>query len=332
MSELSGVVDRLFTKGKGILAADESKESADEKRLAPNSIATGAAMRQKFRDLLLSAPGIEEFVSGVILHDETLSQRASDGTPFPALLKKRGIIPGIKVDEGTEPMPEHPNELITKGLVGLPERLFAYKKAHGTEFTKWRAVIRIDGDHLPSASCIVENATRLASYACEAQRAQMVPILEPEVLHDGVHARLRCREVIETVLSAVVRKLEEQCADPSCVIIKTSMAMSGSDSKKKDSPEEVAKDTVAALIASVPREIGGVVFLSGGQTPAQSIENLAAIMREAKRCGAPWPLTFSFARTFQEEALALWKGEDANIERAREAYRKRLEEASHALL
>jgi len=331
MSGLSSTIDTLFAPGKGILAADESAESADEKRLKPNGIKTGPAMRRKFRDLLLSAPGIGSYVSGVILHEETLSQDADDGTSFPELLTTHGIVPGIKVDQGTEPFPDHEGEVITNGLVGLSERLAVFHKDHGTGFTKWRAVIRIEGDHLPSAQAIVENAKRLASYACEVQRAGMVPILEPEILLDGTHSRLRSRQVMETTLGAVVGQVMEQCADPSMIIIKTSMALSGKGSKKKDTPEEVATDTVGALLAAVPKEIGGIVFLSGGQTPEQSIANLRAIMKEAKEKGAPWPMTFSFARTFQEEALVLWKGEDENVEAARTAYIGRLKEASEAL-
>lgn len=330
MNEFSSVMEHLFANGKGILAADESEKSAD-KRLASFGIKASPSMRQKFRDMLLAAPDIEAYVSGVILHEETLSQDANDGTPFPKLLAARGIIPGIKVDQGTEPLAEHDGELITNGLVGLGDRLAAYHTDHGTGFTKWRAVIKIEGDHLPSSTAIVENATRLASYACEVQRAGMIPILEPEVLLEGSHSRLRCRQVMETVLGTVVRKLEEQCADPSMAIIKTSMALSGKDSKKKDTPEEVAEDTVGALLAAVPKEIGGIVFLSGGQTPDQSIANLKAIMKLAKEKNVPWPITFSFARTFQEEALELWKGEDENVPAARKAYIGRLKEASEAL-
>lgn len=330
MSDLSTTIEQLFAKGKGILAADESEKSAD-KRLQEHGEKPGAPTRLAFRKLFLDAPGMEEYVSGVILHEETLSQEGTGGKPFPSALASRGIIPGIKVDQGTEPFPEHDGEVITNGLVGLSERLQNYHEAHGARFTKWRAVITIEGDHLPSASAIVENATRLASYACEVQRAGMIPILEPEVLYDGAHSRLRARAVMETVLSTVVRKLEEQCADPSMAIIKTSMALSGKNSKKKDTPEEVAEDTVGALLAAVPKEIGGVVFLSGGQTPEQSIENLRAIMKLAKEKGAPWPITFSFARTFQEEALDLWEGKEENVDRARAAFLERLKEASEAL-
>lgn len=330
MSALSSTIEQLFAKGKGILAADESPESAD-KRLQKHGETPGALTRWQFRELFLETPGIEQYVSGVILHEETLFQTADSDVSFSKSLRMRGILPGVKVDQGTEPFPEHEGELITNGLVGLPERLAEYHTKHEAQFTKWRAVLAIDGDHLPSSSVIVENATRLATYACEVQRAGMIPILEPEVLIDGKHSRMRARQVMETALSTVVRKLEEQCADPSMVIIKTSMALSGKDSKKKDTPEEVAEDTVGALLASVPKEIGGIVFLSGGQSPEQSIQNLSAIMKLAKEKNAPWPITFSFSRTFQEEALDIWKGEDANIEEARKVYMARLKQASEAL-
>jgi fructose-bisphosphate aldolase, class I len=330
MSALSSTIESLFAKGKGILAADESPESAD-KRLQKHGEKPGALTRWQFRELFLETPGIEQYVSGVILHEETLFQTADSDISFSKSLRSRGILPGVKVDQGTEPFPEHEGEVITNGLVGLSERLTEYHTKHEAQFTKWRAVLAIEGDHLPSASVLVENATRLASYACEVQRAGMVPLLEPEVLYDGKHSRMRARQVVESVLQVVVRKLEEQCADPSMVIIKTSMVLSGKDSKKKDTSEEVAEDTVGALLATLPKEIGGVVFLSGGQSPEQSIDNLRAIMKVAKEKNAPWPITFSFSRTFQEEALDIWKGQEENVGPAREVYLSRLKEASEAL-
>ena len=330
MSSLSSTIEHLFAQGKGILAADESPESAD-KRLKKHGEKPGALTRWQFRELFLETPGMENYVSGVILHEETLFQTADSDISFSKSLRARGILPGIKVDQGTEPFPEHEGEVITNGLIGLSERLAEYHTKHEAQFTKWRAVLAIEGDHLPSASAIVENATRLATYACEVQRAGMIPLLEPEVLYDGKHSRMRARQVLETVLSTVVRKLEEQCADPSMVVIKTSMALSGKDSKKKDTPEEVAEDTMGALLASVPKEIGGIVFLSGGQTPDQSIDNLRAIMKLAQEKNAPWPITFSFSRTFQEEALDIWKGEEANVGPAREVFLSRLKQASEAL-
>lgn len=331
MTDLSDTAHRLVLAGKGILAADESDASADEKRLAPYGIAVGPEMRRKFRNLLLATPGIEAYLSGVILYKETLEQKADDGTPFGKLLASKGIIPGIKVDEGLEPMPESPNESITKGLLGLPERLAEYRTKHDTGFTKWRASIVIQGDRLPTASALVENAKRLASYAAEAQKAGMVPIVEPEVLLSGSHSRLRSKAVIETAMHTLFDALAEQAVDVSGVILKTSMALSGSETGRIDTPEEVAEDTLDALRKSVPKEVPGIVFLSGGQTPDQATANLAALIALAKETGAPWPLTFSFARALQEEALAIWKGEEANVPAAREAFLARLAQVCDAI-
>lgn len=340
MTDLSSLAHSLVVPGKGILAADESEGTADEKRLAAFGIETGPEMRRKFRDLLLATPGIEEYLSGVILYKETLSQKDTsdgipskeiDGLPFSELLARRNIIPGIKVDEGLEPFADGSKETITKGLLGLPERLVQYHAEHGTQFTKWRAALRIEGDILPSAGALVENAKRLASYACEVQRAGMVPILEPEVLLDGAHGRLRSRAVLEQTMRVLFETLNEQCADISAIIIKTSMVLSGSESGKKDTPEEVALDTVGALMESVPKDVAGIVFLSGGQTPDQATENLAAITAVARAKSAPWPLTFSYGRALQEEALSVWKGKDENVPEARTAFLERLAKVAEAI-
>jgi fructose-bisphosphate aldolase class I len=331
MIDLSDQARALMAPGKGILAADESNQSADSKRLEPYGIPTGPEMRQKFRDLLLATPGIEEWISGVILYSETLTQNADSGVSFPALLTSRGIIPGIKVDEGLDPFPESPKESITKGLIGLPERLAQYRAEYGTGFTKWRAVIMIEGDQYPSTRAIVENAKRLAMYAFEVQKAGMVPLLEPEVLLDGSHSRIRSREVITKVMNALMTAMEAQAVDMTAVIIKTSMALSGSTSGRKDSPEEVAEDTVGALMDSVSALIPGIVFLSGGQSPDEAMANLAAITKKAHAISAPWPLTFSYARAFQEEALRTWGGKPENVPAAREAFVARLKQASEAL-
>lgn len=331
MTDLSATLRTLMAPGKGILAADESNDSADEKRLKAFGIATGPEMRRKFRDLFLSAPGIEEYLSGVILYKETLDQKGEEGTPFPKILLSKGIVPGIKVDEGLDPLVDGSEETITKGLIGLPERLMEYREKHGTGFTKWRAAIRIDGDRLPTSKALVENAKRLSSYACEAQRAGMVPMVEPEVLLDGKHSRVRAKKVLEETLATLFTSLNEQCADLSCLILKTSMVLSGSGSGRTDTPEEVAADTLDVLTATVPAELGGVVFLSGGQTPDQAVENLRAIVALARERGAPWPITYSYARAFQEEALSVWKGEDAQVSAAREVFLARLKKAKEAI-
>ena len=243
-------------------------------RLAQYGIATSTEMRREYRDLFLGAEGVEQYLSGVILFSETLLQKGNDKKLFSKSLAARGILSGIKVDLGTEPLPASPQEFITQGLLDLPKRLEEYKKQRAV-FTKWRAVIRIDGDELPTATAIHENAKRLASYAKEVQSAGLVPILEPEVLLEGKHSRARSRAVIEEVLQTLFSVLAEHSVDRASVIVKTAMALSGDATGKRDTPEEVAEDMVAALVASVPSQVAGIVFLSGGQTPDQATENLA---------------------------------------------------------
>lgn len=330
MVDLVATAHTLFVPGKGLLAADESVHTATT-RLASYGIPASAETRRQYRDLFLGAEGVERFLSGVILFSETLEQKGNDRALFPKSLARRGIAPGVKVDLGTEPFPESPAELITKGLFDLPERLAEYKK-QGAVFTKWRAVIRIEGDQLPTAKAMHENAKRLALYAKEVQTAGLIPILEPEVLHEGKQSRAHTRKVLEETLSTLFAVLQEYSVDLGCVILKTSMVLSGSGSGKKDTPEEVAADTIAALMESVPRRVAGIVFLSGGQTPDEATENLAAISRRAKESNVPWPLTFSYARALQEEALAVWKGKEENVPAARQAFLSRLERVSTALL
>ncbi|HRH24470.1 MAG TPA: fructose-bisphosphate aldolase class I [Candidatus Paceibacterota bacterium] len=329
MIDLSSSAKSLCAVPKGILAADESDGTCD-KRFAAQGIEQTDEMRRAYRDLLLSTPGVEEYISGVILYKGTLEQNANDGTSFAASLLSRGIVPGIKVDEGTEPMPESADELITKGLLGLSERLHGYRDAHKTGFTKWRAVVTIDGDRLPTSAAVVENAKRLAMYARCVQEAGMVPMLEPEVLYDGMHSRMRSRAVITEAVSALMQALGEHGVDPSGVILKTSMALSGKGTGRIDSPEDVAEDTLGALLQAVPAVVPGIVFLSGGQTPDQATDNLRAIAQLAKAKNAPWPLTFSFSRALQEEALALWKGKEENVPAARAAFLSRLDKVSKA--
>ena len=330
MIDLTSTARTLVTHGKGILAADESNASAD-KRLALYGIEGTEENRRAFRDLFLNAPGIEDYLSGVILYKETLTQKGSDGVLFSHSLSQRGIIPGIKVDEGTEPFADSPKELITKGVLGLCERLVGFHTEYKTGFTKWRAVVTIEGDSLPTANALMENARRLAVYARDAQEVHMVPIIEPEVLYDGAHSRVRAREVIEETYKAVFASLEEHGVDLSGILLKTSMVMSGKATGKIDDPKDVAKDTVDALMAHVPRSVPGIIFLSGGQTPDQATENLRAITTYAKEVQTPWPLTFSYARALQEEALTVWKGKKANVEQAREVFLARLKKVSEAL-
>lgn len=329
MTDLVAIARSLVDSGKGILAADESVHTATE-RLGNYGVEATEEMRRLYRDLFLGTEGIEDFLSGVILFSETLTEKGNDKKLFPTSLSERGIAPGIKVDLGTEPIAESPKELITQGLLDLPERLLTYKK-QGAVFTKWRAVIRIDGDILPSATALRENVNRLLSYAKEVQQAGLVPILEPEVLHEGNHSRQRAKAVLIEMLGTLFATLQEHAVDLSGVILKTSMALSGKENRRKDAPSEVGEDTVAALIESVPRSVAGVVFLSGGQTPDEATENLRAISLCAKQSNAPWPLTFSYARALQEEALAIWKGKSENVVAARGAFLSRLRKVAEAL-
>ena len=329
MTDLVAIARSFFEPGKGILAADESVHTATA-RLASYGIPTSVEMRRQYRDLFFNAKGIERYLSGVILFSETLLEKGSDGELFSASLATRGIFPGVKVDLGTEPFSASPDELITQGLLDLPTRLAEYKK-QGAVFTKWRAVIRIDGDQLPTPVALHENAKRLASYAKEAQTVGLVPILEPEVLYKGTHSRQKARSVITETLGTLFSVIEEQSVDHAGMLLKTAMVLSGDASGKKDTPEEVARDTIAALMESVPRQIAGIVFLSGGQTPDQATENLAAITKYAKNMRAPWPITFSYARALQEEALSIWKGEEGNVSLAREVFLTRLAKVSAAV-
>jgi fructose-bisphosphate aldolase class I len=328
MTDLVSVARSLVAPGKGILAADESVGSAT-KRLSDYGIPAGEEMRRQFRNLFLNTRGAEEYLSGVILFSETLLQKGNNGQLFPESLLAQGIFPGIKVDLGTEPINPASKELITQGLLDLAERLGQYKY-QGALFTKWRAVITIEGDELPTANAILENAKRLAQYAKLVQTAGLVPILEPEVLYTGRHSRQRSRAVIKETLGALFSVLEEQSVDLGGILLKTAMALSGKESGRHDTPEEVATDTVEVLIESVPRQVAGIVFLSGGQTPDQATDNLRAIVRKGQELAAPWPMTFSYARALQEESLALWKGREENVEAARMAYLSRLGKVSLA--
>jgi len=318
MNSLKDVALQLVAPGKGILAADESTKTAN-KRLASVGAPETPEMRRMYRKLFLNAPQVERYLSGVILYDETFNDVARDGTSFIDILNKKGILVGIKVDEGT--IPFGGKEVVTEGLVGLPGRFAKYKE-DGAHFAKWRAVIEIDGDELPTPEAVHENAVRLATYAKYCQEAGIVPMLEPEVLLQGSHSRSRASEVIAEALQEVFKEVVAQGVDPEALIIKSSMAVSGSDSCCKDTPQDVAEDTLDAFHSSVPEEVPGIVFLSGGQTAKGATANLQAI---AEHKETMWHLTFSFAPALQGEALEHWAGEDANIEQAQKIFLKRLE-------
>ncbi|XKT75450.1 MAG: class I fructose-bisphosphate aldolase [Patescibacteria group bacterium UBA2103] len=318
MKNLKDVAAALVAPGKGILAADESTKSAN-KRLRSVGIAETPEMRRVYREVFLTAPQVEKYLSGVILYEETFNDHTRSGVSFIDLLNQKGILVGIKVDQGTAPFGK--DELTTDGLEGLPGRLKGYKEK-GAHFAKWRAVIEIKGDELPTAAALKENAGRLAQYAKDCQEAGIVPILEPEVLLQGNHTRARACEVITETLQAVFKEVVALGVDPEALIIKSSMAVSGSESHCKDRPHDVAEDTLAAFHDSVPEEVPGIVFLSGGQSAAQATENLQAI---ASRKETMWQLTFSYARALQGEALQAWAGKDENIPRAQQIFLKRLE-------
>jgi len=307
------IIQNFLADGKGILAADESNKTAG-KRLDAIGLENTEENRRAFRDLFLSTEGIENYLSGVILYDETIRQTNPNGTLFTDALKEKGIEIGIKVDMSTTPLPGFPEEVMTQGLDGLGERLSEYKDM-GATFTKWRAVFRI-GEGIPTKECIHANALDMARYVAFVQEAGMGPIVEPEVLLDGDHTIEESAETIEEAVSHTFYEIKRMRGDISKTILKTSMALPGSKNEKAK-PEEVAKSTLSALLASVPKEVPGVVFLSGGQTSEEASLNLATIVSEGKRVGAPWKLTFSFARALQEEPLSTWGGKLENVETAR---------------
>lgn len=330
MNDLQTIARDMVAVGKGLLAADESVKTAN-KRLTSNGITPSEEMRKQYREVFLLAPDVQKYLSGIIFFEETLAQSTDGGIPFPKLLSEKGIIPGIKVDQGTEPFDDNPDELVTGGLIGLEQRLASFYES-GARFTKWRMVVRIDGDVLPTSHAVLENAKRLASYAHDAQVAGMVPILEPEVLLEGNHSILRAKEVITDTLRTVFTAVSDLPVDKTALILKTSMVLSGSGTGKIDTPEEVAQHTLDALMASVPPSIPGIVFLSGGQSPDQATDNLREIVRLAKEKNAPWPLTFSYARALQSEALEVWKGDKENIKQAQDVFIARLYRVSEASL
>lgn len=307
-----------MASGKGILAADESIETMN-KRLREAGVEQDEEMRRQYRDLLLNTPGAEQYLSGVILYDETLRQESNDGVPFGRLLERKGILPGIKVDRGKIPLPFFEGEEITEGLDNLGVRLKEYYEM-GARFAKWRAVITISED-TPTTEAIGANAHAMARYAALCQENHIVPMVEPEVLYDGAHTIERCREVMEHTMRITFDELMQYRVLMPGLILKTSMALPGKDSGREVAPAEVARHTVEALMEAVPRDIGGVVFLSGGQTPVDATEHLNAIARLGP---LPWPVTFSYARALQEPVLTAWHGQEKNRTRAQEIFMHRL--------
>lgn len=312
---LSRTAAAMVAKGKGLLAADESNATC-EKRFKSVGVECTEPNRRAYRDLLFTTKGIEDFVSGVILFDETLRQSTVAGNePFPAYLEKKGIIPGIKVDKGTHDLALCPGEKVTEGLDGLRGRLAEYFKL-GARFAKWRAVITI-GPGIPSHACLYANAHALARYSALCQEASIVPIVEPEVLLDGDHTIERCFEASEATLSALFAALRAYNVALEHTLLKASMVVSGKDCPKQAGVERVAEETLRCLKRTVPAALPGIVFLSGGQSDEAATAHLNEMARVT---GLPWPLTFSYSRALQNQPLKTWRGSPANVAAAQRAF------------
>ena len=316
-NELQETVQALVQKGKGILAADESGPTL-AKRFKTIGVASSEENRRAWRSLILAAPRLGEFVSGVILHEETLAQCTDDGTPLPQWAARQGIVPGIKVDAGKIPLAGAPGDEITQGLDGLAQRLDAYK-AQGARFAKWRAVYNVAGT-LPSPLAVEANAESLARYAAICQECGVVPIVEPEVLIDGDHTLARCAEVTEAVLHEVFHALHRHRVALEYMLLKPSMVLPGKAHTVQATPAEVAAQTLRILRRTAPAAVASVNFLSGGQTPAEATANLDAMNRLGPQ---PWPLSFSYGRALQEPALQAWKGHAANARNSQDALLER---------
>lgn len=314
---LNDIASKLVASGKGILAADESFPTI-EKRFNKINVESNEESRRSYREILFTTDGLEKYISGVILFDETIFQKTEDGKPFPEVLSDKGIIPGIKVDKGKIDMPDHPGEKITQGLDDLSERLGRYFEV-GARFTKWRVVFSI-GDGMPTDDCIIANSETLAEFAVLSQQAGMVPIVEPEVLMEGGHDIRKCREVTYQVLKMVFVKLVEKKADLSGLLLKPNMVIQGKDNPGKSSPEEIAESTLKCFREAIPPEVPGVVFLSGGQGPEEATENLNALNVVG---GVDWELSFSFGRALQAPVLEAWAGNKDNRVTAQKALLKR---------
>lgn len=312
-NELARVAMAMVAPGKGILAADESTGTI-EKRFKSINVENLEENRRAYRDMLLTTKGLSEHISGVIFYDETLRQKSADGTGFPQLLAKSGILPGIKVDAGTKDMALCPGEKITEGLDGLAKRCAEYVKM-GAKFAKWRAVITI-GKDIPSGACITANAHALARYAAICQAGGLVPIVEPEVLMDGDHDIDRCEQVTEWTLREVFAALADQRVVYEHMVLKPSMVISGKDCAKQAGVKEVAERTLRCLKRTVPAAVPGIAFLSGGQSDEIATAHLDAMN---KLGGAAWRLSFSYGRALQHPSLTAWKGSAANVAAAQGA-------------
>lgn len=318
-NELQNTIHDLVQGGKGILAADESTPTIT-KRFQAVGIESTEETRRAYRELLLTTQGIGEFLSGVILYEETLGQKAKDGTPLPEVAKHQGVVPGIKVDKGLIPLPNAAGDKITQGIDGLGDRLVQYK-TQGARFAKWRDVYPITSNN-PTWLGIVTNAEILARYAAVCQDNGVVPIVEPEVLIDGDHTIERCEEVSEVVLHEVFHALYRHRVKLEYMLLKPNMVVPGKEHQTKAKPEEVAERTVRVLRRTVPAAVPSINFLSGGQSPEEATANLNA-MNAMYKGSAPWALSFSYARALQEPVMSIWRGKADNVALAQQALYER---------
>ncbi len=313
-TELNAVARAMVAPGRGILAADESTPTI-KKRFDTIATESTEENRRSYREMLFTTPGAADYISGVILFDETLRQSTSDGTPFPVFLTERDIIPGIKVDKGAKALAGFPREKVTEGLDGLRERLAEYREL-SARFAKWRAVIDIDAD-IPSDFCIGANAHALARYAALCQEAGIVPIVEPEVLMDGAHDIERCAVVTARTLERTFAELVDHRVALDGIVLKPNMVISGMNCDRQASVEEVAQATVECLTANVPAQVPGIAFLSGGQSDVDATAHLNAMNRLGPH---PWELSFSYGRALQAAALGAWSGRSENYSAGQSAF------------
>jgi fructose-bisphosphate aldolase, class I len=312
--ELATTAQALVAEGKGILAADESTGTI-KKRFDSIEVESTEETRRAYRQMLFTAEGAAEFISGVILYDETIRQATDDGTPFPELLEREGIIPGIKVDSGAKPLALSDGETVTEGLDGLRERLEEYREL-GARFAKWRATYSI-GNGLPSEYCVWVNAHALARYAALCQEAGLVPIVEPEVLQEGSHTLEESSRATGRVLQAVYTELHDQRVELRGTLLKPNMVLSGYDAPQRAGVDEVAGASLECLYRHVPAAVPGIVFLSGGQTDEDATAHLNAMNQRGPH---PWELSFSYGRALQAPALKAWRGRSENVEAGQQAY------------
>ncbi|MBT8097238.1 MAG: fructose-bisphosphate aldolase class I [Woeseia sp.] len=317
LKQLKAVAKAMVGNSKGILAADESGGTI-KKRFDTIDTESTEENRRRYREMLFTTAGAADYIGGVILFDETIRQETSDGVPFPKYLADLGIVPGIKVDKGAHDLTGFPGEKITEGLDGLAARMAEYYDL-GARFAKWRAVINI-GKNIPSDFCLRANAHALARYAAICQQANIVPIVEPEVIMDGDHSIERCEEVTDQALDHLFAELAAHKVALEGIVLKPNMVISGTDASNRAGPQEVADATLRCLKAHVPAEVPGIAFLSGGQSSEEATEHLSLMNAAGK---LPWELSFSYGRALQAASLDAWRGKEANYKAGQEAFIKR---------